>query len=89
YSYAYCSDTKFNERIVPQLKDIDILYHEATFLHRDEKRAEATYHSTAKQAATIAKQANAKLLIIGHFSNRYKDLNVLLDEAKTIFANTQ
>jgi ribonuclease Z len=89
YSYAYCSDTKFNERIVPQLKDVDVLYHEATFLHRDEKRAEATYHSTAKQAATIAKQANAKLLIIGHFSNRYKDLNVLLDEAKTIFANTQ
>lgn len=89
YSYAYCSDTKFNERIVSQLKDIDILYHEATFLHRDEKRAEATYHSTAKQAAKIAKQANAKLLIIGHFSNRYKDLNVLLDEAKTIFANTQ
>lgn len=89
YSYAYCSDTKFNERIVSQLKDIDILYHEATFLHKDEKRAEATYHSTAKQAATIAKKANAKLLIIGHFSNRYKNLNMLLDEAKTIFANTQ
>lgn len=89
YSYAYCSDTKFNERIVSQIKDIHILYHEATFMDRDVKRAEATYHSTAKQAATIAMQANAKLLIIGHFSNRYKDLNLLLDEAKSIFANTQ
>lgn len=89
YSYAYCSDTKFNERIVKQLKDIDVLYHEATFMDRDSKRAEATYHSTAKQAATIAKQANAKLLIIGHFSNRYKDLTLLLDEAKSVFNNTQ
>jgi ribonuclease Z len=89
YSYAYCSDTKFNERIVAQIEGVNILYHEATFIDKDSKRAEATYHSTAKQAATIALKANAKLLIIGHFSNRYKDLNVLLDEAKTIFPNTQ
>lgn len=88
FSYAYCSDTKFNERIITQIKDIDVLYHEATFLERDAKRAITTYHSTAKQAAEIAQKANAKLLIIGHFSNRYKDLNLLLNEAKLIFEHT-
>ncbi len=88
YSYAYCSDTKFDEQIIPIIKDVDILYHEATFLDVDIKRAEATYHSTAKQAATIALKANVKLLIIGHFSNRYGDLSVLLKESKSVFPNT-
>lgn len=87
-SYAYCSDTKFNESIIAQIKDVDVLYHEATFLEIDSKRAATTYHSTAKQAAEVAQKANAKLLIIGHFSNRYKDLNLLLNEAKSIFENT-
>ena len=88
FSYAYCSDTKFNERIIAQIKDVDVLYHEATFLEIDSKRATTTYHSTAKQAAEVAQKANAKLLIIGHFSNRYKDLNELLIESKSIFENT-
>ena len=88
YSYAYCSDTKFNERIIAQIKDVDVLYHEATFLEKDAKRALTTYHSTASQAAEMARKANAKLLIIGHFSNRYKDLNLLLNESKTVFENT-
>lgn len=88
FSYAYCSDTKFNERIIAQIKDVDVLYHEATFLEIDSKRATTTYHSTAKQAAEVAQKSNAKLLIIGHFSNRYKDLNELLIESKSIFENT-
>ena len=87
-SYAYCSDTKFNERIIVQIKDIDVLYHEATFLEKDANRALTTYHSTARQAAEVAQKANVKLLIIGHFSNRYKDLNLLLNESKTVFENT-
>lgn len=87
-SYAYCSDTKFNERIIKQIKDVSVLYHEATFLERDIKRAVTTYHSTARQAAEIAQKSNAKLLIIGHFSNRYKDLNLLLNEAKLVFEHT-
>ncbi len=88
YSYAYCSDTKYNERIISIIKDVDVLYHEATFTERESTRAEATFHSTAKQAAEIASKANAKLLIIGHFSNRYKDLGLLLEESKTVFPNT-
>lgn len=88
FSYAYCSDTKFNERIIAQIKDVDVLYHETTFIERDIKRAVTTGHSTARQAAMIAQKANAKLLIIGHFSNRYKDLNLLLNEAKLIFEHT-
>lgn len=88
FSYAYCSDTKFNEKIIDQIKDVDVLYHEATFLEKDSKRATTTYHSTAKQAAEVAQKSNAKLLIIGHFSNRYKDLNMLLTESKSIFPNT-
>lgn len=88
YSYAYCSDTKYTKQILPTIKDVDVLYHEATFTERELTRAEATFHSTAKQAAEIALEANAKLLIIGHFSNRYKDLNLLLQEAKMVFPNT-
>ena len=65
-----------------------ILYHEATFLSDLQEMADYTGHSTAKEAAMIAKEANAGKLILGHFSNRYKDLNVMLDEAKPIFENT-
>jgi ribonuclease Z len=74
---------------VPQLQNVDLLYHEATFTkdlaHRID---EGTYHSTAEQAAMIAKKSNAKQLIIGHFSVRYGDLNILLQEAKEVFENT-
>jgi ribonuclease Z len=88
-SYAFCSDTKYNESIIPQITNIDLLYHEATFMQGEEKRAKETYHSTACEAAQIALKSNAKLLIIGHFSNRYLKLDGLLSEAKTIFKNTE
>lgn len=87
-SYAYCSDTVFDESLVAHLKNIDLLYHEATFMSDAEDKAKETRHSTAKQAAQIAKLAEANRLLLGHFSARYKDLNPILEEAKTIFTNT-
>ncbi|RZV56246.1 MAG: ribonuclease Z, partial [Flavobacteriaceae bacterium] len=87
-SYAFCTDTSYLEKIIPTIKDIDLLYHEATFTESEKDRAEETFHSTAKQAAALAKKANAKQLILGHFSGRYADLTILLDEAKEIFSNT-
>lgn len=83
--YAYCSDTIFNTDIVPQLRDADLIYHESTFMEDMHSRAEQTMHSTAKDAATIAKEANAKRLLLGHFSARYKNLEPLQDEARSIF----
>ena len=87
-SYAYCSDTVFDEGLVAQLKSIDLLYHEATFMEDEESKARDTKHSTAKQAAMIAKLAEVNRLLLGHFSARYKDLNPILEEAKSIFINT-
>ncbi len=87
--YAYCSDTAYFEKIIETIKGVDLLYHEATFLENLLERANSTYHSTAKQAATIAKKAEVKQLIIGHFSSRYPDLNQNLLEAKAVFENTQ
>jgi len=87
-SYAFCSDTKFYEPIVAIINGVDLLYHEATFIDEHADRAKKTMHSTAKQAGEIAKLSSAKRLIIGHFSNRYPDLNVLLKEAQSIFKNT-
>ena len=71
------------------IKDVDLLYHESTFLDDSEQRAAETYHSTAKQAATIAKKANAKKLLLGHFSAKYDDLSSFAIEAKTIFPNAE
>lgn len=88
YSYAYCSDTAFSKTIIPLIKDVDLLYHEATFEKSLKDLAEQTGHSTSSQAAEIAKLANAKQLMIGHFSSRYDDENQLLAEAKEVFANT-
>lgn len=87
-SYAFCSDTIFKESNVEQLKNIDLLYHEATFLSDLSELAKLTYHSTATQAATIAKLANVHQLIIGHFSSRYTSTDEFLTEAKAIFDNT-
>jgi len=87
-SYAFCSDTKYNEKIIPLVKEIDLLYHEATFMNDKLERASETFHTTASQAASIAKKANVKRLLIGHFSARYKNLYPLLEEAKVVFANT-
>jgi len=86
-SYAFCSDTIYDESIVPFISQVNLLYHEATFLSDKSDRARETYHTTASQAATIAKKADVKRLLIGHFSARYKNLYPLLDEAKAIFEN--
>lgn len=88
-SYAYASDTIFDERVAASVQHVDVLYHECTFAHDKLERAIETMHTTALQAGTIAKQADVKKLIIGHFSTRYDDLNVLLTEAKTVFENTE
>lgn len=87
-SYAYCSDTAYNEELLPYLEGIQVLYHEATFLENLKKRAKETQHSTALEAATIAQKAKVKLLIIGHYSARYKDLHPLLEEASSVFEQT-
>jgi ribonuclease Z len=87
-SFAFCSDTVYSESIIPFIHGVDLLYHESTFLHEMVHLAEETMHSTAKQAATIAKKANVGQLIIGHYSSRYKDLSPLLDEAQKKFPNT-
>lgn len=88
-SYAYCSDTIYNESIVPIIKNIDVLYHESTFLEYHKELAVKTKHSTAKEAAQIAKLANVDKLILGHYSSRYKDLESFKNEAKTVFLNTE
>ena len=87
-SFAFCSDTSYNEEIIPQINGVDILYHEATFLDELKERARQTMHSTAKEAATIAKKARVGKLIIGHYSQRYYDLDPLLNEAQEIFPET-
>ena len=84
-SFAYCSDTMYNEELVPYLKNVDLLYHEATFMEDMASRAKEVYHSTAKEAAKIAQLAEVKKLLLGHFSARYKELDPLLAEAKTVF----
>lgn len=88
-SYAYCSDTGYSKAIIPFIKDVDLLYHESTFMEEKKEVAREKFHSTAMDAAKIAKKANAKKLLLGHYSNRYKDLTPLLKEAKSIFGNTE
>lgn len=88
-SYAYCSDTLPCPENKIYLNDINLLYHEATFAKSEKKRAAETFHSTALQAAEIALEAKVHKLIIGHFSSRYTDDNILLDEAKELFPNTE
>jgi ribonuclease Z len=87
-SYAYCSDTQYFEAIIEQVKAVDVLYHEATFMEEEADKAVETMHSTVKQAATIGLKANPTRLLIGHFSARYKDLLPVIDEAKRVFPNT-
>jgi ribonuclease Z len=87
-SYAFCTDTAYFPRIVPIINKVDLLYHEATFLKDDVKRAKSTYHSTAEQAARIAVEAKVGKLLIGHFSARFHDLSGHLEEAKQVFLNT-
>lgn len=87
-SYAYCADTQYHNKIVKYIKNVDLLYHEATFLSSMINRAKSTKHSTAEQAALIAKEAMVDKLLIGHFSSRYKDINLFESEAKNIFEST-
>jgi ribonuclease Z len=84
-SYAFCSDTAYDESILPLINDVDILYHESTFLQSEENLAKKTFHSTAKEAATIALKANVKQLILGHYSTRYEKIKLFKEEAETIF----
>lgn len=86
--FAYCSDTAYSEKIIPIIEGVDCLYHEATFMETENRRAKETFHSTARQAGEIASKANVKKLIIGHYSARYIHQNELLDEAKNVFENT-
>tara|TARA_Y100001968_G_scaffold256607_1_gene243006 strand:+ start:374 stop:1279 length:906 start_codon:yes stop_codon:yes gene_type:complete len=88
-SYAFCSDTVYRETVVPFIKDVDVLYHESTFLDSESHLCEKTKHSTAKQAAQIAKMAHAKQLILGHYSTRYKSIELFRKEAMEVFQNVE
>lgn len=84
-SYAYCSDTRFMPALKEQVKGVTVLYHESTYTSEQEDRAKIYYHSTARQAATIAAGAGVGTLLLGHYSARYNDEKVLLEEAKAVF----
>jgi len=87
-SYAYSADTIYDERIIENVRGVDVLYHEATYLKDLEERATKRFHSTAEQAATIAKKASVKRLLLGHFSSKYETLEGFLQEAREVFPNS-
>lgn len=87
-SYAYCCDTAYNPQMIEQIKGVDAMYHDCTYSAQDESKANVYYHSTTRQAASIAAQAGVGQLIMGHFSARYPDESLLLEEAKQVFANS-
>lgn len=87
-AYAYCADTGYFEPLIEKVKGVDLLYHEATYLHDLEEKAVSRFHSTARQAAMIAKKAGVKKLLLGHFSSMYDELDVFKTEAGEIFENT-
>jgi len=87
-SYAFCSDTAFYPPVAETIYGVDLLYHEATFTEELKEWAKNTYHSTAREAAEIAKMANARQLILGHFSARYKNVSPFLEEARAVFPDT-
>ena len=88
-SYAYCADTRYQASLADAVREVDLLYHEATFMHAEAELAAARYHSTTVQAATLASEAQVGQLLIGHYSSRYRDLNPLLAEAQAVFPRTQ
>lgn len=88
-SFAFCSDTRFDESYIESVRNVDLLYHEATFADDNRELANTTYHSTGKDAATVALRAQVGQLLIGHFSARYKDNQPILDEAIHIFSETR
>jgi ribonuclease Z len=87
-TYGYCSDTIFNPELKQYLKNVDLLYHESTFMEDNKERAAVTFHSTAMQAAEVAKVSKVKKLLLGHYSSRYAHLEPLLDEAKSVFPDS-
>lgn len=87
-AYAYCTDTQPSDAVLPIIHGVDLLHHEATFMGEEIAKARETRHSTAAEAAKVALQAQVRKLIIGHFSARYKDLNVVLNEARNLFPET-
>ncbi len=88
-AYAFCSDTMYYEKIIPQIKGVDLLYHEATYANDKAVLAKETGHSTAEEAAKIAAAAGVKQLLLGHFSSRYTDYDIHLKEAQAVFPNTE
>ncbi|MEO7523089.1 MAG: ribonuclease Z [Ferruginibacter sp.] len=88
-SYAYCADTIYDETLSEKIKDVDLLYHETTYLKDQHERAAARFHCTTIQAADIAKKAAVRKLIIGHFSSKYEFLDQFLVEAREVFAETE
>jgi ribonuclease Z len=87
-SFAFCSDTRFDESYIESVRNVILLYHEATFANDNKDLAQSTYHSTGEDAAKVALKANVGKLIIGHFSARYKDHTIILKEAQAVFPNT-
>jgi ribonuclease Z len=88
-TYAFCADTKYDESIIPHIRDADLIYHETTYLDALRERAADRFHTTTRQAAEIAKRANVKKLLIGHFSSKYDTLEEFEQEAKEVFLNTE
>ena len=88
-TYVYCADTKYDESIIPHIQDADLIYHETTYLDALQQRALDRFHSTSKQAALVAKKANVKRLLIGHFSSKYDTLEEFETEAREVFLNTE
>jgi ribonuclease Z len=88
-SYAFCSDTAYQKKTAEYVRGVDLLYHESTFLEEDLERAQFTSHSTASQAATVAKEARAKKLLLGHYSARYRDMEPFLQEAQEVFPEVE
>jgi len=88
-SYVYAADTAYSPKVVDAAKNATLLYHEATFMEKDKRIANKTLHSTSKDAAKVAQEAKVTKMIIGHFSNRYRDLQPLLIEAREVFINSE
>lgn len=88
-SYAFVSDTRYDHRIISYIQGVDLLYHEATYLDELKERARITGHSTAREAGQIAREAGVRKLVIGHYSARYRDPEVLLQEARAEFPDTE
>ena len=88
-SYAYCADTKYDETLIKIIAGADLIYHEATYLDDQREKAIERFHSTAKQAATLALQGNVKKLLLGHFSSKYEVLDVFREEAAAVFPNVE